>query len=215
MNVMNVMKNKTQTTVLLALALSLSACSTAPTKIAENEWSPTSPDISREIASDEGCVKIMRSILSIDPRSGKLVEKDIERTFTTESASSTAFRQEQLDAHATRYRNVDSLLDYQSKAQIPIKDYVKIVDRAEDGLLAKIMMIRRAKTSIDLTYFLFDKSLAPQALLHELRLAAKRGVKIRILYDPVGSKMGTATPREGIPEDLQALADLKELRRAN
>ncbi len=191
----------------LILIFSLASCST--TKINEVEVAQVPADFRRDIASDDSCVKVMRSILSIDPRTGKLVEKDVERLFTRDSASSTAYRHEQLKELGERYKHVDSVLDFQGKAHLPINDAIKIIERAEDGLLAKVMLIRKAKKSIDLTYFLFDDSEAAQVLLHEIRLAAKRGVKIRLMYDPVGSKMGTATPRLGIPEDLKALADLK------
>ena len=193
--------------IIQSLIILTSSCST--NSFTTSETSEPQSIAGREIASEENCFKVMRSILSIDPRNGKLVEKDVERMFTRESASSTAYRQEQLSLLERLYKKIDSLLDFRSKAHIPINDSIKIIDKAEDGLLAKIMLVRKAKKSIDLTYFLFDDSEAAQVLLHELRLAAKRGVKIRIMYDPVGSKLGTTTPRLGIPEDLKALADLK------
>ena len=194
--------------VFIASQLLLSSCSHT-NKTAQNfedlESHPT-----RELASQsDNCFEVARSLLMVEPRTGLLTEKEVIRKFTRQAGSTTEWRQKRLKLLEDKYRRVDSLLDFQSKAHIPINDMIKVVDRAEDGLLAKIMLIRKAKKSIDLTYFLFDDSLAPQALLHELRLAAKRGVKIRLMYDPVGSKMGTPTPRVGIPEDLKALADLK------
>lgn len=105
------------------------------------------------------------------------------------------------------YKKVDSTLDYLNAKELPIHDMVKIVNDPQEGLLAKVMMIRQAKYSIDMTYFLFDTSNASKTILHELRLAAKRGVKIRILYDPVGSQLAELK-RAASPTDLISLAAL-------
>ena len=195
--------------VLVTTQLILSSCSTTAPKVVQEYESPESHPMRNLASKSDSCFDVARTILMVDPRTGLLTEREMMRTFTKDAGSSTHWRQKRLAKLDDEYKRVDSLLDFQSKANITIKDSIKVVDRAEDGLLAKIMLIRKAKKSIDLTYFLFDDSEAPQLLLHELRLAAKRGVKIRLMYDPVGSKMGTPTPRTGIPEDLKALADLK------
>ncbi len=163
----------------------------------------------RDIASEDiDCFTLVKKIIVKDSGSGKYIAKDVERRFTRSAFSTTDLRRRLLEEWDKRYKKIDSLLDYQSKADIPIKDFVKVVRKSEDGLLAKIMMIRRATKSIDLTYYIFDDSLVSRTILHELRLAAKRGVKIRILYDSFGSRAVGGSSRVGISEDLRALASL-------
>ncbi len=82
---------------------------------------------------------------------------------------------------------VDSTKEFNTKAHVPIRGKAKMVLNPEDGFLSKIMMIRKAEATIDLTYYIFKNDNSGKALLHELRLAIKRGVKVRIMYDGLGS----------------------------
>lgn len=161
-------------------------------------------DIERELASveDESCQFIIRKIIT----SGS---NEVNRRYNYKSISYTSYRFKLLTELENKYKQVDSVLDFPQTKELPIDDAIKVIKNPDEGLLAKIMMIRNAKKSIDLTYFLFDQSEASKALLHELKEAAQRGVKIRILYDPVGSKLGTHAPRQGIPDDLLTLVSFK------
>lgn len=158
----------------------------------------------REIASveDESCSVLIRKIILKDGT-------EVDRKFATNKISYTSYRYTFLQKLEEKYSQVDSVLDFPQIKELPIEDSVKVISSPDEGLLAKVMMIRKAKKSIDLTYFLFDQSEASKVLLHELKEAAQRGVKVRILYDPIGSKMGTHAPRTGIPDDLLTLVSFK------
>ncbi len=160
--------------------------------------------VEREIASinDDSCDVIIRKFFTTNGI-------EVERKFAYKHISKTNFRSNLLKELELKYKQVDSVLDFPQIKELPIEDAIKVVRNPEEGLLAKVMMIRNAKKSIDLTYFEFDNTEATKVLLHELKEAADRGVKIRILYDPVGSKMAKLAPREGIPDDLLTLVSFK------
>ncbi len=63
----------------------------------------------------------------------------------------------------------------------------KLLVDPKESLMSKIMLIRNAKSTIDLTYYIFQKSEASDLLLDELRQALKRGVSIRMMVDGTGS----------------------------
>nr|BDT26933.1 phospholipase D-like domain-containing protein [Bacteriovorax sp. HI3] len=81
----------------------------------------------------------------------------------------------------------ESIRDFQIGKDVPVNGKTKLLLDAREGYLAKIMMIRNAKKTIDLSYYIFKDDDTGKAILHELRLAIKRGVKVRILVDSSGS----------------------------
>lgn len=64
---------------------------------------------------------------------------------------------------------------------------VKVISDPQEGFLAKIMMIRRAKYSIDIGTYVFKKDEVGLAILKELKDALARGVDIQFLVDSQGS----------------------------
>lgn len=68
---------------------------------------------------------------------------------------------------------------------------VKPVASAQEGYMAKLMMIRQAKYTIDATYYIFTLDEAGLALINEMRAAVRRGVNVRILVDSLGSISAT------------------------
>ena len=72
---------------------------------------------------------------------------------------------------------------------------VVLLDGGQDALLARVHLIRAARRSIDLQTFHFERDDTGRAVLDELRAAALRGVKVRLLVDQLN---GLADP------DLQA-----------
>ena len=66
-----------------------------------------------------------------------------------------------------------------------------ILDEGQDALLARVHLIRAARHSIDLQTFHFARDDAGRVVLDELRAAAKRGVKVRLLMDQLN---GLADP---------------------
>ena len=60
---------------------------------------------------------------------------------------------------------------------------VKLLDNGRESFLHRIKMIRSAKESIVLQTFIWTADECGRILFHELREAAKRGVKVRIICD--------------------------------
>ncbi len=77
-----------------------------------------------------------------------------------------------------------------STAEAP-RHEVLILDRGQDSLLARVHLIRAARKSIDLQTFHFERDDAGRVVLDELRAAALRGVKVRLLVDQLN---GLADP---------------------
>lgn len=64
---------------------------------------------------------------------------------------------------------------------------VTLLDDSEASLVARINLIRAAKTSIDVQSYIWDEDDIGQLALDELVAAAKRGVQVRILADQLFS----------------------------
>lgn len=61
---------------------------------------------------------------------------------------------------------------------------MRIINSGLGSLYARIDMIRRAKTGLDIEAYIFNpKDKSSQIILQELEAAAKRGVKVRMLLD--------------------------------
>ena len=62
-----------------------------------------------------------------------------------------------------------------------------LLDRGSDALLARIHLIRSARHTIDLQTYIFDEDDAGQLVLGELLVAARRGVRVRVLIDQLAA----------------------------
>jgi putative cardiolipin synthase len=60
---------------------------------------------------------------------------------------------------------------------------VYLIPSASEALARRIDMVRSAKVSIDMTYFSWDKDIVGLMLLEEVKIAAERGVKVRLVLD--------------------------------
>lgn len=74
----------------------------------------------------------------------------------------------------------------QSDAQHP-HNFATLLEVGEDALAARINLIRAARKSIDIQTYIWAKDDAGLLVLDELINAARRGVKVRILADQLGS----------------------------
>jgi phosphatidylserine/phosphatidylglycerophosphate/cardiolipin synthase-like enzyme len=63
------------------------------------------------------------------------------------------------------------------------RHHVTLLDRGQDSLLARVHLIRAARTSIELQMFIFDSDDSGILVLDELLAAARRGVRVRVLLD--------------------------------
>lgn len=68
---------------------------------------------------------------------------------------------------------------------------VVMLDTGQDSLLARVHLIRAARHSVDLQTFHFERDDAGRVVLDELRAAARRGVRVRLLMDQLS---GLADP---------------------
>jgi putative cardiolipin synthase len=83
---------------------------------------------------------------------------------------------------------------------------VKPVLSAQEGSMAKLMMIRQAKYTVDATYYIFTLDEAGLALVNEMKAAVRRGVNVRILVDSLGS---ISASLKGNPHFRTLLEDAK------
>jgi len=77
-------------------------------------------------------------------------------------------------------------------------EYVSILERGDDALLARIHLIRSAHRSIDLQTFIWKDDPTTRFVFDELVTAAERGVLVRVLID--------ALNMPGTPEQLARMA---------
>lgn len=80
---------------------------------------------------------------------------------------------------------------------------VKHVQTSHEALLSKLMMVRQAKFTVDLTYYIFRTDETGYALLNELKEAIRRGVSVRVMVDSLGS----INPKAITHPELKTLVD--------
>ena len=67
------------------------------------------------------------------------------------------------------------------------RHYALLLDYGQDALVARLDLIRGARHSIDLQTYIFDEDAAGHMVLDELLVAARRGVKVRVLVDQLSA----------------------------
>lgn len=139
----------------------------------------------REISSLEDC--------------GSILEKFLPKSERYEIKPATKVIKDDISyfAMSKELKEIDKASDFES-AQLfntftkEAKDlahtgqFKTLVD-PQESLMARVMLIRNAKKSIDLTYYIFQDSDTSKILLNELRTALRRGVNIRLMVDGSGS----------------------------
>lgn len=91
-----------------------------------------------------------------------------------------------------------------STAEAP-RHYALILDNGPDALLARINLIRSATTAIDLQTYIFNEDDAGRLVIDELLVAARRGVRVRLLLDQLSAleKVETLAALAGIHANFQ------------
>ncbi len=109
------------------------------------------------------------------------------------AAIAVAARSQQLDCTAANacaqespLRDLAGRAFAESTPQQP-RHYALILDRGTDALLARINLIRSATTTIDLQTYIFVEDDAGRLVLEELLVAARRGVRVRLLMDQLAA----------------------------
>lgn len=67
------------------------------------------------------------------------------------------------------------------------RHHVLLLDYGQDALLARLDLIRGARSSIDLQTYIFDEDDAGHLVIDELLAAARRGVRVRVLVDQLSA----------------------------
>ncbi|MEO6104212.1 MAG: phospholipase D family protein [Pseudoxanthomonas sp.] len=67
------------------------------------------------------------------------------------------------------------------------RHYALIIDHGQDALLARLNLIRSARSRIDLQTYIFDTDDSARLVLDELLAAARRGVQVRLLIDQLSA----------------------------
>lgn len=80
------------------------------------------------------------------------------------------------------YRNIQPLV-----AANPGKSGILPLFQGTDAFSARMLLARSAQTSIDAQYYIWQNDLTGIPLLNELRKAAERGVRVRLLVDDNGT----------------------------
>ncbi|MFN3367586.1 MAG: phospholipase D-like domain-containing protein, partial [Exiguobacterium mexicanum] len=75
-----------------------------------------------------------------------------------------------------------------SKSLISVHNKSAIMHDGEQKFKALMDDIRSAETEINIQYYIIQRDALGKALIHELIERAKAGVKVRLLYDAVGSR---------------------------
>ncbi len=87
---------------------------------------------------------------------------------------------DQISTMDTRHWITNS--ETQDKIQQGLTAYLAM-DGAFESIASRLYLIREAKSSLDLQYYIWSDDFIGRLMLHELLLAADRGVKVRILID--------------------------------
>ncbi len=162
---------------------------------------PDSSLVSRSLSSKENC----RDLVSHFIAKPSPIKNSANSEFLKESNSPTLMSiLEGRKLLREKYEKItESIKDFQITKETPVKGKTKLILNPQEGYLAKIMMIRNAKETIDLSYYIFKDDDIGNTLLHEIRKAIKRGVKVRILVDSSGS-----ISKSPFYDDIKALVAL-------
>ncbi|MET0611215.1 MAG: phospholipase D-like domain-containing protein, partial [Pseudomonas caspiana] len=74
----------------------------------------------------------------------------------------------------------------------------RLLSNSTEAFMARAELIRNARTSLDLQYYIVHDGLSTRALIDELLKAADRGVRVRILLDD--------TTSDGLDHSIATLA---------
>jgi putative cardiolipin synthase len=73
-----------------------------------------------------------------------------------------------------------------SAAALPGASGIYLLDDPRQAFAARVLLARRAQVSLDLQYYIWHNDTAGRLLLNEVREAADRGVRVRLLLDDNG-----------------------------
>lgn len=181
---------RTKKSLLIFLLISLVSCS-------HIETTPTDVDRTISSISDDECERLLNKFLSNEEKGTYVVGKDSADTivpklmpknrakFISPEEMSSISKKAELEA-ADAFNSFSK----EAKSMASSARFKMLVDPHE-ALMARVMMIRKAKKTIDLTYYIFQDSETSKILIAELREALRRGVNVRLMVDGSGSIAAT------------------------
>jgi putative cardiolipin synthase len=99
-------------------------------------------------------------------------------------------RKRKIEVCGERSLRFDTTSNFDDQATGWFPGRAKILIDPHEALLAKLLLIQRAKKSIDISTYIYTVDESSNAILDELRLAIQRGVNVRFMIDSGGS-LGT------------------------
>lgn len=160
------MKNQLLSQIFLLLILTITSCA-----------SSTSTTQLRELASEnQTCQEIVTDIIKNEVKGKNNFYPSLLDIIKQRSTLKE------------RYLKIaESIKEFDIAGDLPVKGQAKLLLDPKEGYLAKILLIRNAKKTLDLSYYIFKNDDTGKTILHEIRHAINRGVKVRILVDSSGS----------------------------
>lgn len=141
----------------------------------------------REPAAEASCHSLAKSFIAKENAPSISLAPTLEIPESLPELSLTKILHSRKELQRNYTKISESIKDFKVDNDGPIQAQSKLLLDPHEGYLAKILLIRNAKKTLDLSYFIFSDDDTGKALLHELRLAIKRGVKVRLLVDSTGS----------------------------
>ena len=86
----------------------------------------------------------------------------------------------------TPFRHLADMAHAAGTPSTPVH-FVNVLEQGEESLLVRVHLIRAARRSIDIQTFIWDNDDAGRLILDELLVAARRGVRVRVLADQLFS----------------------------
>jgi len=111
------------------------------------------------------------------------VQPELEQAVNKKLAAERSNRVDCGGHHAPPCAIQSPLLSLGNTNVLENQHHAALLDIGEHSLRARLHLIRAAKQSIDLQNFLFRRDATGGLVMHELVQAAKRGVRVRILFD--------------------------------
>ncbi|GAB4510552.1 MAG: phospholipase D family protein [Sulfuricaulis sp.] len=133
------------------------------------------------IASLSGLLCALATPLAADEADGQL-------SLAADSRSAEFRRQLADEEKPPTFRSVSEAI---YSPDPPARHVVQLLEIGDDALLARIHLIRQARKSVYVQTFIWSDDETGRYLFRELLLAARRGVKVKLLLDQPWSVVGT------------------------
>ncbi len=137
-------------------------------------------------ASTYQCIAQFTTLDAVKKDIKKMKEEQVKRGETPHPDVETALLLEYMTEQY--YKTIDSVTDYSTTKEMEQYDSnVKYHTNANEAFSSIIHAIENAKYTIDLTYYIFARDDIGFTILQKVQEAHRRGVKIRVMVDSLGS----------------------------